>query len=39
MKIEGVWHISSNLRITFTFIEEDGNWKIIHLHASFPTLD
>lgn len=34
--IEGVCHTLSDLRATSVLEQEDGEWKICHMHGSFP---
>ena len=34
--IDGILHVSDNLRVSVVCEEEDGTLKISHMHASFP---
>ena len=36
--IEGASYIFDNLRGTITLDEENGLWKISHIHSSFPDV-
>jgi len=36
LRINGQDHVVENLRGTLVIEKEDGQWKIAHMHASFP---